>query len=105
MARQEGRKITEFDALDIVVSRLIGIPLEKIAEVYGVSKQAVLYHENKNHLLELRTIILRRAAEVVGDEMGEIMLNKLRNGDVATFERGALALLQTKKEIDNGNDR
>lgn len=52
MARQEGRKITEFDALDIVVSRLIGIPLEKIAEVYGVSKQAVLYHENKNHVLD-----------------------------------------------------
>ena len=104
MARQEGRKITEFDALDIVVSRLIGIPLEKIAEVYGVSKQAVLYHENKNHVLELRTIILQRAAEIVGDEIGEIMLNKLRNADVEAFERGALALLQAKKEINNGDD-
>ena len=32
------------------------------------------------------------------------MLNKLRNGDVEAFGRGALALLHTKKEIDNGND-
>lgn len=87
-----------------MVSRLIGILLEKIAEVYGVSKQAVLYHENENHVLEPRTIILRRAAEVVGDQIGEIMLNKLRDADVEAFERGALALLQAKKEIDNGND-
>lgn len=85
------RKITDLDTLDIIISRLLGIPLEQIAEVYGVSKQAVLYHENKDEMLKLHSIVLQRAAEKLGDAVGEIMLEKLQAAQGDLPERGALA--------------
>ena len=91
MARQDGRKITDLDTLDIIISRLVGIPLDKIAEAYGVSKQAVLYHENKDKMLELRSIVLQRAAEVLGDAVGEILLEKLETAREDLLARGATA--------------
>lgn len=94
MARQDGRKITDLDTLDIIISRLIGIPLDKIAEAYGVSKQAVLYHENKDKMLELRSIVLHRAAEVLGDAVGEILLEKLETARGDLIARGATARSQ-----------
>jgi len=91
LARQDGRKITDLDTLDIIISRLVGIPLDKIAESYGVSKQAVLYHENKDKMLELRSIVLHRAAEVLGEAVGEILLEKLETAREDLLARGATA--------------
>lgn len=103
MARQDGRKITDLDMLDIIISRLLGIPLEQIAEAYGVSKQAVLYHENKDEMLKLRSIVLQRAAETLGDAVGEIMLEKLLAAQRDLPERGALAGLG-RGDSEEGSD-
>ena len=91
MARQDGRKISDLDTLDIIISRLLGIPLQQIAEAYGVSKQTILYHENKDDMLKLRSIVLERAAETLGDAVGEILLEKLLAAQGDLPERGALA--------------
>lgn len=101
MARQDGRKITDLDMLDIIISRLLGIPLDKIAEAYGVSKQAVLYHENKDKMLELRSIVLQRAAEVLGDAVGELLIEKLRDAKGELAERGAIARSDADQEEVN----
>ena len=81
MARPSGIKITDLDMLDIIVSRLLGKPLDEIAKSYGVSKQAILYHENKDKLAELRAIVLRRAAEALGDAVVEMLIEKLHNAE------------------------
>ena len=97
MARQDGRKITDLDTIVIIISRLLGIPLDKIAEAYGVSKQAVLCHENKDKMLELRSIVLHRAAEVLGEAVGDIMLEKLEADREDLLARGATVLSRRRE--------
>jgi AcrR family transcriptional regulator len=71
LANQGGQKISDFDTVDIIVKRLLGITLDEIAKFHGVSKQTILYHESKERTRELRTILLNRAAEVAGDVIGD----------------------------------
>ena len=74
-------KITDQDTLDIVVERLAGTTVEALAKAYGVSKQAIQYHENKDAVRELRSIMLRRAAEIIGDAIGQMALEKFKSKD------------------------
>ena len=82
MANQGGQKISDFDTVDIIVKRLLGITLDKIAKCHGVSKQTILYHESKERTRELRTILLNRAAEVagavIGNSLGKMALEEFR---------------------------
>ena len=75
MANHGGQKISDFDTVDIIVKRLLGITLDEIAKFHGVSKQTILYHESKERTRELRTILLNRAAEVAGDVIGNSLGN------------------------------
>ena len=43
--------------------RLSGASLNEVAKAFGVSKQAVQYHESKEQTRELRRIVLQQAAE------------------------------------------
>ena len=70
LANKGRQKISDFDTVDIIVKRLLGITLDEIAKFRGVSKQTILYHESKNERRELRTILLKCAAEVAGDVIG-----------------------------------
>ena len=74
-------KITDQDTLDIVVERLAGTTVEALAKAYGVSKQAIQYHENKDAVRELRSIMLKRAAEIIGDAIGQMALEKFKSKD------------------------
>lgn len=74
-------KITDQDSLDIVIERLSGTTVEALAKTYGVSKQAIQYHENKDAVRELRSIMLRRAAEIMGDAIGQMALEKFKSKD------------------------
>ncbi len=74
-------KITDQDTLDIVIERLAGTTVETLAKTYGVSKQAIQYHENKDTVRELRSIMLKRAAEIMGDAIGQMALEKFRSGN------------------------
>ena len=82
MANKGGQKISDFDTVDIIVKRLLGITLDEIAKFHGVSKQTILYHESKEEIRELRAILLKRAAEVAGDvignSLGEMALEEFR---------------------------
>ena len=90
MANQGGQKISDFDTVDIIVKRLLGITLDEIAKFHGVSKQTILYHESKERTRELRTILLNRAAEVAGDVTGDSL--------------GKMALEEFRKEKDQGSE-
>ena len=79
-------KITDQDTLDIVVERLAGTTVEALAKAYGVSKQAIQYHENKDAVRELRSIMLRRAAEIIGDAIGQMALEKFKSKDKTKVE-------------------
>ena len=61
---------------------MLGITLDEIAKFHGVSKQTILYHEGKEEIRELRAILLKRAAEVAGDvignSLGEMALEEFR---------------------------
>ena len=72
-------RISDRDALDIVIERLAGTTVEALAKTYGVSKQAIQYHESKDEVRELRSIILKRAAEVMGDAIGQMALEKFQS--------------------------
>ena len=69
-------KIPEQDTIDLILKRLAGMTLEEIAEEYGVSKQVVQYHEKKDLTQELKMVVLRRAAEVAGEALGQRALEK-----------------------------
>ena len=90
MANQGGQKISDFDTVDIIVKRLLGITLDEIAEFHGVSKQTILYHESKDKTRELRTILLKRAAEVAGDVIGDSL--------------GKMALEEFRKEKNQASE-
>ena len=90
MANQGGQKISDFDTVDIIVKRLLGITLDEIAKFHGVSKQTILYHESKEEIRELRTILLNRAAEVAGDVIGNSL--------------GKMALEEFRKEKDQASE-
>ena len=83
LANHGGQKISDFDTVDIIVKRLLGITLDEIAKFHGVSKQTILYHESKERTRELRTILLNRAAEVAGDVIG----NSLGKMALEEFQR------------------
>ena len=55
--------------------------LKLLAKAYGVSKQAIQYHENKDAVRELRSIMLKRAAEIIGDAIGQMALEKFKSKD------------------------
>lgn len=55
MANQGGQKISDFDTVDIIVKRLLGITHDEIAKFHGVSKQTILYHESKEQTREFRS--------------------------------------------------
>lgn len=76
LAKDE-RKISDKDTLDIVLKRLAGDTLEKVAKSYGVSKQTIQYHEGKELAGQLREIILRQAAEYAGNAIGKLALDNL----------------------------
>ena len=76
------RKITEKDTLDIILMRLSGASLEEVAKAFGVSKQAVQYHESKKRTRELRAIILQRAAEEAGTALGRSACARLSEFNV-----------------------
>ena len=63
LANKGGQKISDFHTVDIIVKRLLGITLDEIAKFHGVSKRTILYHESKDENRELRSIMLKRAAE------------------------------------------
>lgn len=90
LANQGGQKISDFDTVDIIVKRLLGITLDEIAKFHGVSKQTILYHESKERTRELRTILLNRAAEVAGDVIGDSL--------------GKMALEEFRKEKDQASE-
>lgn len=90
LANQGGQKISDFDTVDIIVKRLLGITLDEIAKFHGVSKQTILYHESKERTRELRTILLNRAAEVAGDVIGDSI--------------GKMALEEFRKEKDQASE-
>lgn len=69
-------KIPEQDTIDLILKRLAGKTLEEIAAEYGVSKQVVQYHESKELTQELKMVVLRRAAEVAGEALGQRALEK-----------------------------
>ena len=73
----KGRKITDRDTLDIVLMRLSGASLNEVAKAFGVSKQAVQYHESKEQTRELRRIVLQQAAEVAGTALGSSAFERL----------------------------
>ena len=75
LANKGRQKISDFDTVDIFVKQLLGITLEAIAKFHGVSKQTILYHESKEGTRELRAILLKRAAEVAGDVIGNSLGN------------------------------
>ena len=83
MANKAGQKISDFDTVDIIVKRLLGVTLDEIAKFHGVSKQTILYHESKEEIRELRAILLKRAAEVAGDVIG----NSLGNMALEEFQK------------------
>ena len=55
-----------------------------------MSKQTILYHESKEELRELRSILLKRAAEVAGDVIGNSL--------------GEMALEEFRKEKDEASE-
>ena len=90
MTNNGKQKISDFDTVDIIVKRLLGITLDEIAKFHGVSKQTILYHESKERTRELRTILLNRAAEVAGDVIGDSL--------------GKMALEEFRKEKDRASE-
>ena len=84
------QKISDFDTVDIIIKRLLGITLDEIAKFHGVSKQTILYHERKEETRELRMILLKRAAEVAGDVIGDSL--------------GKMALEEFRKEKDQASE-
>ena len=90
LANYGKQKISDFDTVDIIVKRLLGITLDEIAKFHGVSKQTILYHESKEEIRELRAILLRRAAEVAGDVIGTSL--------------GEMALEEFRKEKDRASE-
>ena len=83
-------KIPEQDTIDLILKRLAGKTLEEIAEEYGVSKQVVQYHEKKELTQELRMVVLRRAAEVAGEALGQRAL-----------EKNSIALAKAERDDDD----
>ena len=90
LANNGKQKISDFDTVDIIVKRLLGITLDEIAKIHGVSKQTILYHESKEEIRELRSILLKRAAEVAGDVIGNSL--------------GEMALAEFRKENDHTSE-
>ena len=86
-------KIPEQDTIDLILKRLAGKTLEEIAAEYGVSKQVVQYHETKELTQELKMIVLRRAAEVAGEALGQRAL-----------EKNGISLAQAQREDDDDTD-
>ena len=86
-------KIPEQDTIDLILKRLAGMTLEEIAAEYGVSKQVVQYHETKELTQELKMVVLRRAAEVAGEALGQRAL-----------EKNEIALSKTQREDDDDTD-
>ena len=86
-------KIREEDTIDLILKRLAGKTLEEIADIYGVSKQMVQYHEQKELTQELKMIVLRRAAEVAREALGQRAL-----------EKNGIALAQSQRENDDDTD-
>lgn len=76
MPKKRRVKIPEQDTIDLILKRLAGKTLEEIAAEYGVSKQVVQYHETKELTQELKLVVLRRAAEVAGEALGQRALEK-----------------------------
>ena len=76
MPKKRRVKIPEQDTIDLILKRLAGKTLEEIAAEYGVSKQVVQYHETKELTQELKLVVLRRAAEVAGEVLGQRALEK-----------------------------
>ena len=58
---------------------MAGTTVETLAKTYGVSKQAIQYHENKDAVRELWSIMLKRAAEIMGDAIGQMALEKFKS--------------------------
>ena len=69
--------ISDIDTLDIILKRLSGASMEELAQEYGVSKEYIQYHERKELTLELRGIILKQAAKVVGEALGRQIAQKI----------------------------
>ena len=101
MSKKERRtKIPELDTIDIILKRLLGKTLEDIAEEYGVSKQVVQYHEQKELTQELKSVLLNRAAEVAGEVIGQraLVQNALLKGERIQGENNKE--LQTEKHTE-----
>lgn len=69
-------KIAEQDSIDLILKCLAGKTLDDLAGEYGVLKQVVPFHEKKDLTQELKMIVLRRAAEVAGEALGQRALEK-----------------------------
>lgn len=72
--------ISDTKMVEIVVKRLTGKTQAEIAKEFGVSEQTIQYYEAKESSQELKSIVLRRIAEGVGDALAQTMLAKLKLG-------------------------
>ena len=72
-------KISEQFAIDLILEQLAGMTREEIADLYGVLKRVVSYHEKKDLTQELKMVLLIRAAEVPEAALGQRALEKNRS--------------------------
>ena len=78
---QNDRKVSDWDALEMVLKQFAGATLEAIGKSYGVSKQTAQYHTDKQAAHAFREAVINRAAEVagnaIGQAIGDMMLEEL----------------------------
>lgn len=64
-------KISDAKLVEVIGKRLTGVRAGTIAKELGVSEQTIQYYEAKESTKELKSIVLKRMAEALGDALAE----------------------------------